>query len=411
MKRFFSVLLVCTTTFLAFGCKSKNQSKPAPEQQSEPAMAATVEMMPDDFVIDAPTYEHHDNGDISFYNNNANVLAVSDDRVILWAGGFPADTVISVSAKTSAHDIVKGDTVYINGTVSPVSAYSCEGVSQDITYESKENFKLFLTYDITNIHVTANIKYAKDGVIVFENDNRTFMTKLDEGYCVGDIVRIEGNGCKTEPVNFTLEDGSEITANYEIRDPKIVDPNNIAVKKPVIYLYPEKTTDVSVKLDVDGELLCVYPEYNGLWQVTADPDGTLTDADGRKYYCLYWEADIFDDLIPDRSVGFVVKGEDTAEFLRQKALALGLNEREANEFIIYWLPLMQSNPFNYVYFSIDEYKEAARLDIEPDADTVIRFSMLWQALDKPVQVTEQILPDTPQRNGFTVVEWGGAEIK
>ena len=183
------------------------------------------------------------------------------------------------------------------------------------------------------------------------------------------------------------------------------------VKKPVLYLYPEKTTDVSVKLDIDGEILCVYPEYNGLWQVTADPDGTLTDKNGRKYYCLYWEADVFNNLIPDKSVGFVVKGEDTAEFLRKKALELGLNEREANEFIIYWMPLMQNNPYNYIYFSIDEYKAAARLDIKPQVDTSIRFTMLWQALDSPIQVTEQILPKTPTRVGFTVVEWGGAEIK
>ena len=29
--------------------------------------------------------------------------------------------------------------------------------------------------------------------------------------------------------------------------------------KPVIYLYPEEETEVTVSLDYDGELTCVYP--------------------------------------------------------------------------------------------------------------------------------------------------------
>ena len=60
--------------------------------------------------------------------------------------------------------------------------------------------------------------------------------------------------------------------------------------KPVIYLYPEEKEDVSVELDYAGDLTCTYPEYNGKWNVTAQPDGTLTDADGQTYNYLYWEA-------------------------------------------------------------------------------------------------------------------------
>ena len=50
--------------------------------------------------------------------------------------------------------------------------------------------------------------------------------------------------------------------------------------KPVIYLYPEAETEVTVSLDYGGELTCVYPAFDGgaSWSVTAAPDGTLTDA-------------------------------------------------------------------------------------------------------------------------------------
>ena len=51
--------------------------------------------------------------------------------------------------------------------------------------------------------------------------------------------------------------------------------------KPVIYLYPEAEADVTVTLDYDGELTCVYPAMEGnSWAVTAGPGGTLTDAAG-----------------------------------------------------------------------------------------------------------------------------------
>ena len=40
-------------------------------------------------------------------------------------------------------------------------------------------------------------------------------------------------------------------------------------EKPVIYLYPETETEVTVQLDFDGELTCTYPAYDNGWTVTA----------------------------------------------------------------------------------------------------------------------------------------------
>ena len=59
--------------------------------------------------------------------------------------------------------------------------------------------------------------------------------------------------------------------------------------KPVVYLYPEEETQVTVQLDYAGELTCTYPAYNDGWTVTASPDGTLTDGEGQTYSYLYWE--------------------------------------------------------------------------------------------------------------------------
>ena len=94
----------------------------------------------------------------------------------------------------------------------------------------------------------------------------------------------------------------------------------------------------------------------------------------------------------------------------EAALAkLGLNRREANEFIVYWLPLMEPNAYNLISFQTDRYTDAAVLDIDPAPDTLIRVFMAWKSCDVPVDITPQNLT-APERTGFTVVEWGGTQI-
>ena len=178
--------------------------------------------------------------------------------------------------------------------------------------------------------------------------------------------------------------------------------------KPIIYLYPEQQTTVSVQLAYDGELTCTYPAYEDGWTVTAQPDGTLTTADGKQYSYLFWEGDT--DTTYDMSKGFVVKGTDTAEFLQDKLALLGLTPREYNEFIVYWLPKMQDNPYNLITFQTDAYTEHAKLDISPQPDSVLRVFMVYQPLEQPIDIEPQALHGTA-RDGFTVVEWGGTELE
>ncbi|MCM1334221.1 MAG: hypothetical protein NC084_08295 [Bacteroides sp.] len=177
--------------------------------------------------------------------------------------------------------------------------------------------------------------------------------------------------------------------------------------KPVIYLYPEEETEVSVRVDFTegGELTCTYPDYGDGWSVTAFPDGTLYDKDGNEYYCLYWEGEGNARL--EEGKGWCVPREDTASFLREKLLAIGLTAREANEFIIYWLPELQKNPYNVISFHTDDYADSVPLTVTPAPDTVIRVFMTFEPCDEPTEIEPQALPSYA-REGFTVVEWGGS---
>ena len=146
--------------------------------------------------------------------------------------------------------------------------------------------------------------------------------------------------------------------------------------KPVIYLYPREETNVDVTLDYDGHLTCTYPKYTGGWSVTARPDGTLTDGAGQSYNYLYWEGEDRNEY--DFSRGFCVAGADSAAFLEDALARLGLTRREANEFIVFWLPQLEENPYNLIAFQTDAYTDHARLTVTPEPDTVLRVFMAWK---------------------------------
>ena len=176
--------------------------------------------------------------------------------------------------------------------------------------------------------------------------------------------------------------------------------------KPVIYLYPEETTEISVKLDYNGTLTSTYPQYIDGWKVTAEPDGTI-NYNGREYYCLFWEGVSNVNYTLDK--GFCIKGEDTEEFLEKALKEMGLTDKEANEFIIFWLPKMENNAYNIISFQEEIYTENAQLTVSPAPDTLIRVFMAWKSSDTFVEIEPQEL-SAPERNGFTVIEWGGSEL-
>ena len=180
--------------------------------------------------------------------------------------------------------------------------------------------------------------------------------------------------------------------------------------KPIIYLYPEQEMKIRVELGNPEKLTHTYPKYENAWEVIAKPNGDLIDLKtGRNLYSLYYE-NISENGF-NMQEGFVIEGKDTISFLEEKLAILGLSEREANEFIIYWLPKLESNKYNYIRFqTAEEMNRNMPLIITPAPDTTIRVMMEFKGLNKKISVDAQVLT-TPQRQGFVVVEWGGTEIK
>ncbi len=183
--------------------------------------------------------------------------------------------------------------------------------------------------------------------------------------------------------------------------------------KPVIYLYPTKTENVKVELNYDGKLTSTYPDYNRSingWEVTANPDGSLINhQDGLSYSYLFWEG-LPNTAFPNYDSGFVVKGSDTKTFLQTTLKNLGLTTKEYNEMIVYWLPKLENNKYNLIHFAGTEYTDTAKLTIIPTPDSILRVFMVVKPLDSFQSIPGQKLKPFV-RKGFTVVEWGGTELK
>lgn len=176
--------------------------------------------------------------------------------------------------------------------------------------------------------------------------------------------------------------------------------------KPVIYLYPEKSADVSVKLNPQGGFSYTEPVYGEGWNVIATPEGKITNkADGKTYPYLFWEGRGGYYRMPDK--GFVVSQKELHAFLVNKLAQLGLNGQETADFTEFWEPKMQGSPYYFVTFMGNQVMdEIAPLNVNPAPETVIRVLMDYAPLQQPIKV-EGYNIKTPERKGFTVVEWGG----
>lgn len=176
--------------------------------------------------------------------------------------------------------------------------------------------------------------------------------------------------------------------------------------KPVIYLYPEQTQDVSVKVDPVGGMTYSDPDYGQGWKVQAHPDGSLFHpATGNTYPYLFWEGR--GGIYEQPRKGWSVARADVESFLTDKLTAFGLNTTEINDFKEFWLPRMQAAPHYFVTFLGTRQMDAlAPLTIDPRPDTVIRVLMDFTPSQTPVDVESFPIHALPRR-GFTVIEWGG----
>ncbi len=213
---------------------------------------------------------------------------------------------------------------------------------------------------------------------------------------------------------FTLVEWGGAKASI-LRKPVILEIPVIEsnVDKPVIYLYPKTTKEFELQFDFKGDLKFTYPEYKDSWKGTMNPGGEILIQD-QKFDYLFWEgqADLISGL--DIHEGSIVEKDELEAFLETSLDQMGFNSREIQDFMCYWVPKMSKNDRNFIHFALnDAYDEKiAKMSISPKPDNMIRSFMVWGKVDHtPKMVFRPQKFKKIERSGFTLVEWGGSEIK
>lgn len=185
--------------------------------------------------------------------------------------------------------------------------------------------------------------------------------------------------------------------------------------KPAIYLYPQKVTQVNVKVKTKGFLTYTDPKYSeGGWNVIAHPDGRVI-VDGKDYPYLYYESKVPDQLIEKPVNGYVVEFSKLPKLYDLILPQLGLDQTQSRDFKVYWTKALPYSPYYFVGVmdqkNLDEFEP---LEINPQPDLSIRVRVYFEAFaEKPTNLLTDPNSLTINHKSsiinpvFKLIEWGG----
>ncbi len=254
-------------------------------------------------------------------------------------------------------------------------------------------------------------------------------TPVPSAGCFADSCQPVGDECKCPDLHLTCENGKCVKVDLDKSGSGFqsytcaqVDQNGwcsicpgdmngtFCIGKPVIYLYPEQPTLVDVKVTPEENIFVSDPHYpaGGWKKVMANPDGTLI-YQKKQYRELFYESNTSSLNRP--KAGVIMDKQNLKSQLLDFITLLGLTRAdEQQEFLDWWMPKLQNIKTDRLFVSILEKDEKERVDavaINPKPDTFIQFIVYFAPLSDSETVGPLLLPPTPQRTGFTAIEWGG----
>lgn len=181
--------------------------------------------------------------------------------------------------------------------------------------------------------------------------------------------------------------------------------NQTVMNKPAIYLYPEDDSQIQVKLDINGKLIKDIPKYNDEWNVFVTKKGVIEN----QYDYLFYENTLKTLELPE--TGWIVAQNNLYNWFDINLPKLGLNKKEIIQFKEYWLYKLKDSKYYEIKLLDNKFlNENMNLIITPKPDTEIRLIFYFKGIDEPYNIEKPIIK-TPDRKGFTVVEWGGTLSK
>lgn len=214
--------------------------------------------------------------------------------------------------------------------------------------------------------------------------------------------------------NYDFKSQHRVTINFYARQKY---NENQTVKKPVIYLYSDIEREITLTVE-HPNITFTYPLMNTEWQVRTLADGSvMSPVDGKIYPYLFWEGESEVDFYTSSGTipGQLLSTDTIVSFLENNLSAIGLTQKEQADFITFWAPQIIQKPYVFIQFMLDErYDEnIAGIDVQPMPDSQLRVFMCYRLMEQafvPFEYEQQTFQPF-ERTGFTLVEWGGTELK
>lgn len=173
--------------------------------------------------------------------------------------------------------------------------------------------------------------------------------------------------------------------------------------KPVVYLYPEATTTVTVR--VDALVTKSDPAYGTGWTAEAAPNGQLV-VNGQSYGSLFWDG-YGNGEYPTFTSGFSAPTDEALAVMDEQLAYMGFNKTERTDFRIFWEPHLPDSPYvEWSWIDTRGMQKLAALSIDPRPDTLLRAFVDFKGVDSETTLPPQAL-EKRDRTGFVVTEWGG----
>lgn len=169
---------------------------------------------------------------------------------------------------------------------------------------------------------------------------------------------------------------------------------------PNIYLYPETTiiADVNLSFPSGGEVTESSPPYGNGWTVTVSPEGIIDN----EYDYLFYEASLPSNLSTD--YGWLLTTDNLENEFRVLLTNLGFKGREIDDFVDYWVPILDNAPYYGIY--PQDINSLIELTINPAPVNTLRELFLVRALYNEIDIPAPPDNGTFSRGGYVVIEWG-----
>lgn len=288
--------------------------------------------------------------------------------------------------------------------------YAVRSISRDPSVPMNEEHYDFLFHYQTMLYGQTTLDYSVNNEVYSTAIDSNFSLQLSRGNSENTFQFFIPGYVEITVPPLKAQHGSKVVIDLYFNHQEY---NTIICDKPVIYLYPTEPTIVDVRVEPVGTFTFTYPFYNEGWKVTANPSGDLL-VDNEHYNYLFWESSQQMNMeMVDLEKGSLVEGKNALTFLEDQLTAVGFNSKEKADFITFWGPQLKKNKLNYIHFVVnDDCDQFASLEISPKPDHQYRFYILTFPVesDNGFKLEKQQLPKM-NREGFTVLEWGGSQIK